>query len=381
LSDTVASRLPSRLRTLARAALGSFSLHAKARPQRPDRIIVLHELLLGDTLMLAPLLARLRRRYPEATIFITARPEIVPLFSGMPYGVHVLPFTERDPNALRRLAVARGCDLALVPGDNRYAATARALGAKWVVALADARAHKNLFVDQPIALPATPTDLGEIFASLAGQGVGENYHPGDWLAPAAAAFDAPRTAYALLHVGASTPLKYWPVEQWSRLAATLADRKIDVVLSAGPKEVAALDAIDPGQRYRRYAGTLDLTQLWSLIEHADVFVTLDTGVAHIAKLTGTPTVCLYGPGSAQLVGRGRFFVDAPFVEVTIEDFRCRDQRLLFKREIAWVRRCGRTLAQCSRPACMEAIGAHAVLSATERARAQAAAANSRATRV
>ena len=32
------------------------------RPERPAKILVLHELLLGDTLMLAPLLAALRQR-------------------------------------------------------------------------------------------------------------------------------------------------------------------------------------------------------------------------------------------------------------------------------------------------------------------------------
>jgi hypothetical protein len=41
--------------------------------------------------------------------------------------------------------------------------------------------------------------------------------------------------------------------------------------------------------------------------------------------------------------------------VTVDPFPCRDQRLLFKREIAWVRRCGRSLAECARPRCMEAI--------------------------
>jgi hypothetical protein len=41
--------------------------------------------------------------------------------------------------------------------------------------------------------------------------------------------------------------------------------------------------------------------------------------------------------------------------VTVDPFACRDQPLLFKREIAWVRRCGRGLDECSRPRCMEAI--------------------------
>ena len=104
------------------------------RPERPAKILVLHELLLGDTLMLAPLLAALRQRYPDAEILVAARPVYAGLFAGKPYGAIALPFSERDPGALASLSKARGCDLAIIPGENRFSVLARALGAKWVVA-------------------------------------------------------------------------------------------------------------------------------------------------------------------------------------------------------------------------------------------------------
>jgi hypothetical protein len=47
----------------------------------------------------------------------------------------------------------------------------------------------------------------------------------------------------------------------------------------------------------------------------------------------------------------------------VDPFPCRDQRILFKRELEWVRRCARTLAECSAPRCMHAIGVEAVLEA------------------
>ena len=58
----MASRALSRARTLFRAALDSLRPRLRARPEHPQTILVLHELLLGDTLMLAPLLAALRDR-------------------------------------------------------------------------------------------------------------------------------------------------------------------------------------------------------------------------------------------------------------------------------------------------------------------------------
>jgi hypothetical protein len=39
--------------------------------------------------------------------------------------------------------------------------------------------------------------------------------------------------------------------------------------------------------------------------------------------------------------------------------------VLFRREIAWVQRCGRTTAQCASPRCMAAIGVDAVEAAID----------------
>ena len=68
----------------------------------------------------------------------------------------------------------------------------------------------------------------------------------------------------------------------------------------------------------------------------------------------------FGPSSAQLFGPGEFLRQAPYRAVTIEDFPCRDQHRLFKREITWIRRCQRTLAECPAPRCMHAIDVETV---------------------
>ena len=170
----------------------------------------------------------------------------------------------------------------------------------------------------------------------------------------------------MLHIGARSPLRHWPSPRWTELAERLAGRGYQVAWSTGPGEARLVEEVDPKRRFAAYAGTLDLAQLWHLVAGADLLVTLDTGVAHLAKLTWTKTVCLFGPGSAFLLGRGEFFGDAPFTEVTIRDFPCRDRHQLFKREVTWVRHCARTLDECQRPRCMEAIGLDDVMRAIQR---------------
>ena len=140
-----------------------------------------------------------------------------------------------------------------------------------------------------------------------------------------------------------------------------------MVWSGGGGEEAIVERIDPERRYRSYAGRLDLAQLWRLLAHAVVFVSPDTGAAHLARLTGVPAVSLFGPGSSQLFGRGEFWRDMPCAEVTIENFPCRDQQDVFERQRPWVRLCHRSPRQCREDArCMRDIGLAAVTEAVER---------------
>ncbi len=336
-------------------------MQRRERPDAPRRILIAQHLLTGDVLMLAALLAKLRARHQDADIAITARRAAAPLFSGRPYGVRVLTYEPREPATLTALFDEPGFDLAIVPGDNRYSWLAAATGARWIVAFAgDRPTSKSWPVDELRAYGNVPAAWGDMVAGLV-EGLPPNaYRPEDWPAPACASFDAPAGRYAVLHVEASTPLKQWEESKWFSLAERLAARGIKPVWSAGPSGGALLQRIDTGGRFAALGHRLDLAQLWHLVSGAALLVCPDTSVMHIGRLTGTPTVALFGPSSAQLFGPGEFLRHAPYRAVTIEDFSCRDQHRLFKREIAWIRRCQRTLAECPAPRCMHAIDVETV---------------------
>ena len=143
----------------------------------------------------------------------------------------------------------------------------------------------------------------------------------------------------------------------------VAARGIAPVWSAGRGEEAIIRACDSEGRYGSYAGNLDLPRLWHLLAKSKLLVAPDTGIAHLARVVGVPTVAIFGPGSAVVTGAGDFWRDAPYRAVTVDPFPCRDQRILFRREIEWVRRCGRTLAECPEPRCMQAVSFDAVIAA------------------
>lgn len=347
-------------RALARRLAG------RARTGVTRRILVAHNLLLGDVVMLTPLLAKLRALHAGAEIVLLAAPALVPLYAARPYGVRALPFHPKRSDTTRALLDEEPFDLAVVVGDNRYAWVAAALGARHVVAHAgDASWSRNLMVDEQRPYAAQPAAWGDMVADLVDGPAAAPYSPADWPAPPAAPFERPPGKYAVLHVGASTPLKLWPPERWRALAVELEARGLEVAWSAGPGEEAIVAACDPEGRRRSYAGRLDLAQMWQLLAHATLVVAPDTGIAHVARATGVPTVSLFGPGAALICGPGAFWRDMPWRAVGAPEFPCRDQQVLFGRRIEWVRRCGRSVSECAEPRCMHAIAVADVLRAAD----------------
>ncbi len=361
----MSSRFSSRVSVIARA-LGSMLAPQRQGAESPRRILIAHHLLLGDTLMLTPLLAKLREHHPQAETVMLAPKASVPLYQQRPYGVTVLPHDPRDPSTLRALYERTGFDLAIVPGDNRYSWLAKALGARHIVAFAgDRPAYKSWPVDELIPYPDTPAAWGDMVAALIPGPAPAPYKPAAWPDPDFLPFDLPSKPYCVLHVGASTPLKQWGAQKWLALADFLEAQDCQVVWSGGRGEEKLVAALDPAGRRRSYAAQLDLAQLWHLLKNARLLVCPDTGVAHLGRLTGTPSVTLFGPGSASIYGAGDFWRDSPYVAVTVEPFPCRDQHRLFKREIPWVQRCGRSPRECATPRCMQAISLEAVMDAAQ----------------
>src|SRR4051812_34330109 len=154
-SPRMGSRAPLRYASVA-LAVARWGV-ARRCPQAPARILVLHHLLLGDTLMLTALLAKLRARYPQAEITMTVARPFCALYEARPYGVTVVPFDPRDFATFRSLFALPRFDLAILPADNRWSWLARAIGARWIVGLAgDRPAHKNWPVDELVPYSAKP---------------------------------------------------------------------------------------------------------------------------------------------------------------------------------------------------------------------------------
>lgn len=95
-------------------------------------------------------------------------------------------------------------------------------------------------------------------------------------------------------------LRRWPVECYVDLAAQLLARGYEVVLLGGPDDTWASPSFAPlaaaaGPHLLNLTGTLSLVETLAVLDSAVVTVTHDTGPLHLAGITSTAIVALFGP--------------------------------------------------------------------------------------
>jgi ADP-heptose:LPS heptosyltransferase len=102
----------------------------------------------------------------------------------------------------------------------------------------------------------------------------------------------------IVHPGASTPARCWPVDRWAAVARAEVTAGHPVVVTGGPDEVAAARRVAamaglPDDAV--LAGRTGLLDLAAAVAAAGRVVCGDTGVAHLATALATPSVVLFGP--------------------------------------------------------------------------------------
>lgn len=109
----------------------------------------------------------------------------------------------------------------------------------------------------------------------------------------------PRNAYPriVLHLGAGTLAKRWPVERWKLLIRELANTLQGTVILVGGSDEQQLATTVMHNQHEPdvvdWTGQLDLMELTVLLGRSDLFIGADSGPAHLAAAVQTPTVVLF----------------------------------------------------------------------------------------
>jgi heptosyltransferase-3 len=103
--------------------------------------------------------------------------------------------------------------------------------------------------------------------------------------------------YALIHPGARKELRRW--DKYPALARWLKQKRgLDVVIVGDRSEQADIAMLQDaaGVPTHSTAGVFSLSELAALASRAEIFIGNESGPLHIASVTGTRALGLYGPG-------------------------------------------------------------------------------------
>ena len=274
-----------------------------------------------------PIIAALRRTFPDAYLAYVVEPAAAPVLHGNPHLDELTVLRRRrgvnrirdDLTLARRLRRAR-FDVAIdLHGGPRSALLTWGSRAPMRIGYTiHGRSWMYTHVVHRGPEPSTRHSVANQWDLLAPLGIAEPADPDETPVEMAADPEADARVTALLtdagflpparlivvHVSASNPFKRWPaghfVELLVRLLASSSDRRACVV--SGPSEpgaarqvLADVETRLPDATGRLIAPQLSLGELRALVTRATVYIGGDSGPLHVAATTATPIVELLGP--------------------------------------------------------------------------------------
>ena len=284
---------------------------ANASPELTNisRILVVRTDKIGDAVNSTPLFNVLRRAFPDAAIDLVLgrRNRVLAPLLPAPLFRHILFAPNKPIEAIRFARALRRnrYDLAinLLPNDSNTAALVTILsGARIKLGFANAA---SAFYDIVIPLDANAIPYARRTLSLAsGLGIAlpdEADAPLTLAIPPAASESINsiesdlRTAgrpVAMINISCTMPERFWGADVSARLARDLRAAGLEPVHVAPPSDVAAQQQIAAASAARAIAPRASLAEFVAILSCADLIVTPDTSVAHIAAALGKPTVML-----------------------------------------------------------------------------------------
>ena len=298
-------------------------IEAPLAAKRP-RILVVRAGAIGDTLFATPLLRALRRTYPEAYLAFLCSEPACGLMAHNPHldqvltlGYrHVPAWLSRRKSRLFRELKRLNLDWAIILESHpslldlaRRAGAAHTIAYKPVAGVEgfeqagfDPKKHaieNNLAAARTLALESAGLEMELYYPAafdmriedlLAAAGIGKS----DRLVGLHAGWGRGKRNHSI----EDTRLRSWPPDRFARVARWLVEGAgARVVLTGSPadKALTAFIARQAGVPCLNLAGRLSVLELAALIRRLDLYVTIESGPAHMAAALGTPLITLVGP--------------------------------------------------------------------------------------
>jgi ADP-heptose:LPS heptosyltransferase len=273
----------------------------------PERILVIRTGGLGDTLLMWPALAAVRRRFPDARIDLMGHRERCQLLAVPPgadlaldvegSGLHVLfEISAAPPDSVRaRFGTYNAVVAFAAPGDYALAENLSACGVEEVHAfLPYPSAGENIHAAEHAKRSLIGVDLAAPGKDPLLAVSAKEREDG---AQALVSLDLWKKKLALLAPGSGSSNKNWAPGKYAELATHLVEKGFTPLLLQGPADSLAVAAVLKCAGDEKPPVLVDESPatLKGVLSHAQLFVGNDAGPTHLAALMGVPTVAIFGP--------------------------------------------------------------------------------------
>ncbi len=274
--------------------------------QNTQTILIIRTGGLGDSLLLWPAVAAVRRRFPGARIDLMGIRSRLELLVGPGGADRALDVEGSGLHHLFEISVEPPDDVSLrfgaysavvafaAPGDYALAENLSACGAGEVHAFLpfppeDEALHVAEHALRSLAGVdlAAPGDLPRLPVSDPELSLGLEHLRAASLSGVSLALVAP---------GSGSATKNWPADRFASLAAELRAMDLEPALLQGPADSEAVGAVQAaGDHPLPVLADQSPAVLKGALAHANLYVGNDAGPTHLSALIGTPTVAVFGP--------------------------------------------------------------------------------------
>lgn len=266
------------------------------------RLVALRFSALGDVAMTVPVIYAVARQHPEVEICMVTRPFFGRLFINPPENVRVIAFdVSKEYKGLRGILKMVGQLRELRPD---YVADLHDVGRTWIMTrllgLSGARTasvDKNRRSRRRVMHggPAQRNYIDRYFDVFRNLGFDAEPDFTSVFGP-----ELPATPIEIKHpaVGIAPFARYltktFPPDRMRRVAETLASRGINVYLFGGRGYEAETLAHWQGKQITSVAGRYGIEEELALMARLDTMISMDSANQHLASLTGTRVVSVWG---------------------------------------------------------------------------------------
>ncbi|HAU5593732.1 TPA: lipopolysaccharide core heptosyltransferase RfaQ [Citrobacter amalonaticus] len=288
--------------------------------EKPFRkILVIKMRFHGDMLLTTPVISTLKQNYPDAKIDMLLYQDTMPILSENPEINTLYGISNKGTGAAEK--IKNTLSLIKTLRNNQYDLVIN-LTDQWIVALIVRFLHARVKISQDFAnrqsafwkqsfthlVPYSGEHVVErTLSALKPLGLEHivtettmSYRPEHWENMRRQLRQLGVThQYVVIQPTARQLFKCWDNDKFSRVIDALERRGYQVVLTSGPSadDLACVEEIALGCETKPVtglAGKTRFTELGALIDHAALFIGVDSAPGHIAAAVKTPVICLFG---------------------------------------------------------------------------------------